>query len=86
MTNARLHCWPADEQSSYADPTQQIAELPRASLGYKQLNKTARIATQALVPHLQRQLVRVRHASSSDGATRRVEQLRVVHYSVDVMI
>ncbi len=71
-----------------SDSTQQTAELPRASLGYKQLNKTIRIATSNTVAstHLKLQLVRVRHASSGDGATRRVEQLGVVHYSVGVMI
>jgi hypothetical protein len=72
-----------------SDLRQQIAELPRASLGYKQLNKTLHIATSnTSVPstYLEVQLVRVRHASSGDGVTRRVEQFVMVHYSVGVMI
>ena len=83
MTNAclRLH------MSMQSDPTQQITELPRASLGYKQLNKTIRIATSNTVAstHLEIQLGRVRHASSGDGVTRRVKQLGVVYCSVGVM-
>ncbi len=54
----------------------------------KQLNKTIRIATPNTVAstHLEIQFGRVRHAFSGDGATRRLEQLGVVRYSVGVMI
>jgi hypothetical protein len=34
----------SDARAGQSDPTQQIAELPRASLGYKQPNKTIRTA------------------------------------------
>ena len=85
MTNIIMLAATADaaEQSQ-----QQFAELPRASVGYKQLNKTIRKARPIIVvsTQLEIQLSRVRHAFSGDGTTKRVKQVGVVHYSVGPII